>query len=380
MSIPHSGNKFNALQFHIHTYSEHEIEGTGNGGFFPAELHVVHQEVTEESFAVFGTMIDVGSEPHPQFEGFLQGLEAAAQQVEESCSALTRRFRGLQEGPVQTVMQCAAPGSGYYLNGTTPSFPSDVNPNVYELPTNKDFGTFTYKGGLTTPGCTEIVNWNLLDTPMLISADQLSRLEKLILCYVSQEYQDDGVTLQSCTLATVASESGSTSRPPQPLLGRRVIHRCPGGPAEVIADIGVLPPPTETTAPAEPSDPEDVSCQPSAENESSEESLLLVIIILLVVFVIACGVLFYFHMKALKSQSNVCLTKQKMRTLMSGMDQKEFDAMIAAIDVDGKGTVDFNEFCVFVGKASNGLLKSPAKTLKEEASAPVKADSEVHDC
>jgi Eukaryotic-type carbonic anhydrase len=341
MSIPHSGNKFNALQFHIHTYSEHEIEGTGNGGFFPAELHVVHQEETEESFAVFGTMIDVGPEPHAQFEGFLQGLEAAAQKVEDSCSALTSRFRGLEESPVQTVVQCAAPGSGNYLSGSTPSFWSDVNPNVYELPTNQDFGVFTYKGGLTTPGCTEIVNWNLLDTPMLISADQLSRLEKLILCYVAKEYEEDGVTLKSCRLATVASESGSTSRPPQPLLGRRVIHRCPGGPAKVLADIGVLP----------------EGCESSSESASSDEGGLLLVIIVLVACVVAFGILYYCSTRSLKSQSNVTMTKEKMRTYMSEMDQRDFDEMFAAIDVDGKGTIEFIEFCVFVG---NGLLKSAA--------------------
>jgi Eukaryotic-type carbonic anhydrase len=358
MSIPHSGNKFNALQFHIHTHSEHEIEGTGNGGFFPAELHVVHQEVTEESFAVFGTMIDVGPEPHAQFEGFLQGLEAAAQKVEESCSALTRMFRGLEENPVQNVVQCAAPGSANYLNGSTPSFWSDVNPNVYDLPTNKDFGIFTYKGGLTTPGCTEIVNWNLLDTPMRISADQLARLQKLILCYVSKEYQQDGVTLKSCKLATVASESGSTSRPPQPLLGRRVIHRCPGGPAEVIADIGVLP----------------QGCESSSESASSEEGGLLLVIVVLIVCVVTFGVLSYFHTRSLKNQSNMTLTKETMRILMSEMDQRDFDEMFAAIDVDGKGTVEFIEFCVFVG---NGLSKSPAYDPKKNSSAPIKA---IHDC
>ncbi|KAL7575681.1 hypothetical protein ACA910_011499 [Epithemia clementina (nom. ined.)] len=53
MNIPHTPNKFNGLQFHIHTYSEHQINGQGVLGHFPFELHAVHQEETKESFAVF---------------------------------------------------------------------------------------------------------------------------------------------------------------------------------------------------------------------------------------------------------------------------------------------------------------------------------------
>jgi len=91
------------------------------------------------------------------------------------------------------------------------------SPNVYALPTDPNFGVYTYKGGLTTPPCTEMVNWNLLDTPMIISDDQLNRLYHLILCYVDP---------QTCLYATIASIDGSTSRPLQPLKGRKVLHRC----------------------------------------------------------------------------------------------------------------------------------------------------------
>lgn len=229
MTIPHTNNPFNALQFHIHTSSEHVIEGAGDGGYFPAELHVVHQESTGESYAVFGTMIDVGDEDHPTFEYFLQGWEAAHKAIDASCGTAEGR-RGLAEvaEPVQTLVQCPAIGSTTFAD---PSFPDEA-PNLYELPTS-EFGVFTYKGGLTTPACTEIVNWNLLDTPMLISQSQLERLQVLIMCYIDSE---------SCHYATVADESGSTSRPPQDLKGRVVTHRCPDGPADVvIVDVGEQP-------------------------------------------------------------------------------------------------------------------------------------------
>ncbi len=235
MNIPHSTNKFNALQFHIHTFSEHQILGQGELGYYPAELHVVHQEETAESFAVFGTMISVGADDHSMFEWFLQGWEAVAQEIEDECVTGTSSLDDTKT--VVENFECSGIGSRTIFNGTTPAFPAG-GPNVYGLPTNPDFGVFTYKGGLTTPPCTEIVNWNLLDAPMEISESQLERLKSLILCYVSQSKDEDG-SLKSCGHGTVASNTGSTSRPPQPLLGRQVIHRCPGGPDVTIADIGV---------------------------------------------------------------------------------------------------------------------------------------------
>ena len=58
MKIPGNDNYFNALQFHIHTNSEHSVDGE----YFEAELHIVHLEETAESFAVFGMFIDTNPE------------------------------------------------------------------------------------------------------------------------------------------------------------------------------------------------------------------------------------------------------------------------------------------------------------------------------
>ena len=52
-----------------------------------------------------------------------------------------------------------------------------------DLPT-PGYGIYSYKGGLTTPPCTEIVNWNLLDTPLYASRSQIDRLYDLVLCLI----------------------------------------------------------------------------------------------------------------------------------------------------------------------------------------------------
>lgn len=119
-----------------------------------------------------------------------------------------------------------------------PDYPVNNSiPHVYEdLPT-PGYGIYAYRGGLTTPPCTEIVNWNLLDTPLYLSRSQLDRLYHVILCMTEPT---------TCKHATIANEAGLTNRPVQELHERTVIHRCEDGP----------PPPEGIAAVAVPVSPE----------------------------------------------------------------------------------------------------------------------------
>ena len=132
----------------------------------------------------------------------------------------------------QQRLRCSKPGAGIDPDSviwdteanmpipTAVDFP-DTLPFIYQdLPT-EGYGVYSYRGGLTTPPCTEIVNWNLLDTPMYASKSQIDRLYHLILCMVEET---------TCKHATIANEIGETSRPVQPLLDRTVLHRCSEGP------------------------------------------------------------------------------------------------------------------------------------------------------
>lgn len=82
MKIPGKSHWFNALQFHIHTGSEHSVEQPDNnqGKYYPAELHVVHASELGDDFAVFGMFIDHNPNndtiPHDTFEYYLQGWES----------------------------------------------------------------------------------------------------------------------------------------------------------------------------------------------------------------------------------------------------------------------------------------------------------------
>lgn len=213
MTIPHTSNSFNALQMHVHLSSEHTIDGH----YYEAEMHVVHQESSESSFAAFGTMLSarIDVEDHEVFENFLRGWEKVANVAEVACAdANQRRLEGGFEA-VQERVSCPVVGTG--IVEEIPFGNAESDPDVYKMPTTSKFGVYTYKGGLTTPPCTEVVNWNVLDTPMLISQNQMDRLYKLILCYVDTE---------TCIHSSIASREGSTSRPPQPLMGRKITHRC----------------------------------------------------------------------------------------------------------------------------------------------------------
>ena len=79
--------------------------------------------------------------------------------------------------------------------------------NVYDfVPSSTGF--YQYDGGLTEPPCSEVVWWNLADAPLYISIKQFNELINLTLGYVD---------LDTCLNGSIASPSGSTSRPVQPL-------------------------------------------------------------------------------------------------------------------------------------------------------------------
>jgi carbonic anhydrase len=127
-SITVDGTVFTLLQMHFHIPSEHTIDGE----FAPAEVHFVHRSDAGE-LAVLGVMLDEGPQPHAAWSVFTDA---------------------------------ASVGEGATVDVTL-DWPS-------LLPS--DTSTIRYAGSLTTPPCTEGVRWMVMDTPVLVSGQQLEAL------------------------------------------------------------------------------------------------------------------------------------------------------------------------------------------------------------
>lgn len=124
------GHRFDLVQLHVHTPSEHTIAGER----YPLELHLVHKDA-DGKLAVIAVLYDQG----------------------ESSSVLDSIYR------------------------RWPSKPNDektlgkIDPAKL-LPDNR--GVFRYEGSLTTPPCTEGVVWNVMRRTRTDSGAHLSLLKK----------------------------------------------------------------------------------------------------------------------------------------------------------------------------------------------------------
>lgn len=126
------GVRYDVAQFHYHAPSEHAVDGK----LFAAELHIVHKNA-DGGLAVVGILLDEG-EQNNAYQPFIQNLPS-------------------EESDVKDV--------GVTVNA------ADLLPVEHT--------TFRYSGSLTTPPCSEGVNWLLMTTPVEISAEQIAALTSI---------------------------------------------------------------------------------------------------------------------------------------------------------------------------------------------------------
>lgn len=202
--IPGLDNPYRALQLHIHAGSEHTIDGK----FFGAELHIVHEEIGGDRFAVVGMMIEPGSDVENEFfQQLLDGWQREFDTVDDSC-AVERATTGKRRRRDLEMV-----GDNTTGNRRLEAFsPYDLLPEGVTY--------YHYDGGLTTPPCLEVVWWNVADKPVLITPAQYQQLLQQILNFVDAS---------TCNLGTNAGPRGITSRPVQALNGRLVERVCPVG-------------------------------------------------------------------------------------------------------------------------------------------------------
>ncbi len=124
---------YELLQFHFHNPSEHQVEGKA----LPMELHLVHKS-KKGSLAVVGIFLKEG-----------------------------------QENPTLQKIWSEIP-----MHKSNEKTISNININAFDLlPKNKDY--YRYFGSLTTPPCSETVNWIVLKQPVGISIQQLQKFAKV---------------------------------------------------------------------------------------------------------------------------------------------------------------------------------------------------------
>ena len=120
------GKEFNLVQVHFHTPSEHAISGKR----YPLVAHFVHA-TDEGELGVLGVMF--------------------------------------QEGAANPAL--AAIGAGV-TKGKGSAVQFDINDMVPD-----DLDVYRYMGSLTTPPCSEGVNWHVADQPMTASAEQIALMQ-----------------------------------------------------------------------------------------------------------------------------------------------------------------------------------------------------------
>ena len=128
------GETYKLLQYHFHTHSEHVV----NGVAYPMEVHFVHKNEATGKLAVIGVFFKEGAENH-FLQPFIDHLPAVkdAKYDDDNLSF--------------TVSDC--------------------------LPSNRSY--FTYGGSLTTPPCSEIVTWLVMENPVEASHEQIEAFHQI---------------------------------------------------------------------------------------------------------------------------------------------------------------------------------------------------------
>ncbi|WP_022722066.1 carbonic anhydrase [Rhodopseudomonas sp. B29] len=123
---------FDLVQFHFHRPSEHTIDGKS----LPMEVHFVHRMSTG-TLGVVGVLMQEGKS-NPAFAKIVATMPQS-------------------EGPAVKA-------------------DSAINPNAF-LPEKRSY--FRYEGSLTTPPCSEVVDWIVLTTPVEVAAEDVAAFAKL---------------------------------------------------------------------------------------------------------------------------------------------------------------------------------------------------------
>jgi carbonic anhydrase len=133
-----------------HTYNEQQ---------FVAEVHLVHYKA---SYANLSVAVAAGIAGDPAALAVVGIFIDAGGRRSQNSPTISKLISGVQET------------SGLPIGNTT-----DVTISLIDFVAHARqlSGMFSYDGGLTTPGCFEIVKWIVLDKPMRVSTRFIEKLQ-----------------------------------------------------------------------------------------------------------------------------------------------------------------------------------------------------------
>lgn len=146
-------------QFHFHWGDANGVgsEHSMNGAFYPLEIHFVHYN--SDKYSNVSQAASANDSSALLVIGVLATIANSNQVPSATIDSLVKLYDEVHYGTNQTVM------SPFPLQNLLPC----VNSAVY-----------TYSGSLTTPGCAEVVNWNVFGQPIYISNTQLTKFRELV--------------------------------------------------------------------------------------------------------------------------------------------------------------------------------------------------------
>ena len=143
------GTAYQLLQFHFHAPSEHTVAGKP----FDMEMHLVHKS-EEGNLAVVGLLIEKGRH-NPSYDPVWDHLPAVPGETQRV--AVSENLR------VDPRMMLS-PNGQWRTDEAVQPFPP----------------AYRYEGSLTTPPCSESVQWIVLTTPIEMSAAQIAAFKAII--------------------------------------------------------------------------------------------------------------------------------------------------------------------------------------------------------
>lgn len=130
-----NGEEYTLLQFHFHTPSEHHVDHHA----YPMEIHFVHQNQAGD-YAVIAVLVEHGTQANPFLNHFMKTLPGHIHEELHSHEEVD----------------------------PTEAFPKEGH------------RFFQYTGSLTTPPCTEGVNWIVMADPVSATIEQVESIHQII--------------------------------------------------------------------------------------------------------------------------------------------------------------------------------------------------------